>query len=202
MTRTGLALRAAAALGLLASAPPLAAGSLQALADRSDAVVVGTVTAGAWSATGAAFHLQIERVLKGTVRQGSVLSVAWTSRRVRISSPVTISGERGLFFLAAPGPSSWSLVPVEEGYVPFAGTYYPLPKSPAPSGARTLQAEAAAPVADSIAAELAAAVDQCGKDGTFELASGGCCAWTKRPSWRRPGIFLPQAPVRRRAGWL
>lgn len=181
MTRTGVALRAAAALGLVAAAPTFAAVSLQALADRSDAVFVGTVTAGTWSATGAAFDLQIERVLKGTVRQGSVLSVVWTSRPMRISSPVKISGERGLFFLASPGPSSWILVPVEKGHVPFAGTYYPLPKSPAPPGARTLQPNAGAPVADSIAAELAAAVDQCGNDGIFELVSEGLLRLDETP---------------------
>jgi hypothetical protein len=153
---------------LPATAAPGGFNSLPQLSASADAIVVGSVEA-TWTAGVYNANITVERVLKGTVAPGSVVSLTWTEPDggmniiVPNTKPFSVSGH-GVFFLQLALGGTWSLMPVMGGPIQWSDTYLGTP----PSAADSLTAAVAATVPanatafDKVAAEVVVLMETTG----------------------------------------
>jgi len=151
-----------------AACGPASLASLPQLTASADAIVVGSVQAtGAAGAINAS--ITVERVLKGTVASGSVVSLTWTKPAGGMAvimpnaKPFTTSGH-GVFFLRLASGGTWSLMPAVNGDIDWYETYLGTPVTVAESTgaavAATLPPNATA--FDKVAAEVVVLMETCG----------------------------------------
>ncbi|MGD0669877.1 MAG: HEAT repeat domain-containing protein [Bryobacteraceae bacterium] len=115
------------------TAGPGGFGSLPQLSVAADAIVVGSVqavgTAGVFNAI-----ITVERVLKGTIAPGRIVSLTWSqpvgggTMFPPNTKPLIVSGH-GVFFLQLASGGTFSLMPVMGGPIQWAGTYFHTPAS-------------------------------------------------------------------------
>ncbi len=143
-------------LSLPAVVLPLYAATTQTVADRADAVVVAEIASGQQSAAYATFSLLVTRTIKGNIAPGAMISVEWKNAAT-VPSATTLSGEFGMWFLAAGTPSLWELLPYSSAgrARPLELAHYPLPTGPAPP-----EATPGISASEMMAAELATGVAQ------------------------------------------
>jgi hypothetical protein len=111
---------------------PAGRDSISHLAATATTIVVGSVQATFVEDTVNA-TIRIERVLKGSVRPGSTLSLVWTmpqsdSRGTSAGGQIATAKGHGLFFLRkAVGPGAWTLVTATGGDITWDDTYIHTP---------------------------------------------------------------------------
>jgi hypothetical protein len=153
----GLIMTASLAHGSL-----VAPQSLLYLQRQADLIVVGTHANIVQTGAKVSFSVQISRVLKGdSGLLGSAIAVEWPTASASAQTETSATDGVGIWFLQRVS-GGWLLLPVIQGNVPLAMTYFP-----APSGA-VLGAYAytdAASLSDKVAAELSFAIEAC--DGTY-----------------------------------
>ena len=116
--------------------PPLCAGpaaraSVIKLTADSDAIMAGSVEATAVNRTISAI-IQADRVLKGSVRQGSTVAVTWTLPENAFGygkGRASSSRGHGIFFLRRTASGSWSILSATNGDASWEDTYIPTPEN-------------------------------------------------------------------------
>jgi hypothetical protein len=160
-------------IGLLATAS-LGYGSLIAprsvlnLEQNADLIVVGAVSGISQAGPTTTFSLLVSRVLKGDSNlSGNFISVGWMAADP--STPqvgvAAAAGGTGIWFLQG-ASGAWALLPVVQGSVPLAMTYFPAPSGPILSA---YNYDASATLSDKVAAELGSAIESGGGAYTFQL---------------------------------
>ena len=145
------------------TAGPAVRESIVTLTSSSDAIVVGAAEVTALNGTVSA-SIRADRVLKGSVIQGSTVSVIWTMPENRFGygkGEVLSSTEHGIFFLRRASNGPWSLVPVTNGDVRWGDTYIATPQT-IPESLREVALASLpsnASVLDKVLQEMSAAVE-------------------------------------------
>jgi len=159
-------------IGLLATAS-LGYGSLVAprsvlsLEQNADLIVVGSVSGISQAGPATTFSLLVSRVLKGDSNlSGNFISVGWMAADP--STPqvgAASAGGTGIWFLQG-ASGAWALLPVVQGSVPLATTYFPAPSGPILSA---YNYDTSATLSDKVAAELGSAIESGGGAYSFQL---------------------------------
>ena len=84
------------------------------LAANADGIVVGSVKARTASGTVAA-TVDIERVLKGPLQTGSLISFLWSVSGWPAPPDGPLPDDHGLFFLQRSSTGNWTILPVSNG---------------------------------------------------------------------------------------
>jgi hypothetical protein len=124
-----------AVLAPLAQAGPAARQSVATLTTVSDAIVAAAIE-GSSVAGDINVTVRTERVLKGPVREGDILSLVWTPPRTSPPPAAWSTTGHGLIFLNRTPSGGWMLNPVSQGDIAWQDTYLPTPAagSTAPDG--------------------------------------------------------------------
>jgi hypothetical protein len=156
-----------------AMAGPAAYDSVASLAARADAIVVGAVQAaflnGSISAT-----IRADRVIKGSITQGTSIAVVWTfppTRAVLASpGPSQMQNGHGIVFLQQSASGVWSILPATIGDAGWEDTYIQSPSAvPAAIGQAALASLPANPsTLDNVLVEMVAATEA-GSPTPFDL---------------------------------
>jgi hypothetical protein len=144
----------------------IAPQSLLDLEQTADLIVVGRATGISQQNTSASFSLLVSRVLKGDASfAGGSVSVAWIGASPGAAQGVGAGGG-GLWFLQA-APTGWALLPVVQGNVGLAMTYFPAQ----PGAILNAYAYASgASLSDKVAAEVSSAIES--NAGAYNLQLG------------------------------
>ena len=141
-------------------APVSAPQSVVKLTKDAEAIIIGTLTQVAYANDTLTFTINVERSIKGDLREGSAHSVIWRDAlrsRPHLAGP---RSTRGLLFLKRDSGGLWALLPAFGGYIgDVQRLYYGFPAtSTPPASARAL------PPLDRVMAELLTAVEAGGLD--------------------------------------
>jgi hypothetical protein len=112
-------------------AGPAGRASVVRLTADSDAIVVGSVEAIAANRTISAI-IHADRVLKGSIREGSTVPVTWTLPENAFGygkGGASSSRGHGIFFLRRAASGSWSILPATNGDASWVDTYIPAPQN-------------------------------------------------------------------------
>ncbi|MCX6616801.1 MAG: hypothetical protein NTZ98_11990 [Acidobacteria bacterium] len=131
------------------SAGPGGLASIGRLAATADLIAVGDLKSGFQTGGRAVFSLELDRVLKGSQTPGSGIQVEWKTHGNLGTS--ALPPARGLWFVKQAG-TSWELLSVTTGEVPFSDTYLPLPAGPVGNIFAYAPSD---PLGDKLASELA-----------------------------------------------
>ena len=120
-----------ATMTAFASASVSDVGLTDRLAERADIIVAGQVQSGRQNGNFISFALAVDRIIKGNVAKGEVLTVvwetSWTGNR-------DLGGNYGLWFLGRNSDGSFGLLPTTQGRPHFDTAYFALsPTNPPPS---------------------------------------------------------------------
>jgi len=144
--------------------------SLLDLEQSADLIVVGTASGTFSAGSSESFSIQISRVVKGDAAlAGSAIQVSWLGgppSGVSAGTPINAAGS-GLWFVRR-SESGWTLVPVLQGSVPLAMTFFPGPVGPIASA---YAYDASASLTDMIASEIGAAIEAGGGSYNLQLYS-------------------------------
>jgi len=127
-------------------------------------IVAGSGSAASQSGTGVNITLTVYRVLKGdSTLSGRVIAVTWITKSG--GGATSAKSASGLWFLQQ-SLSGWVLLPVVQGDVSFATTFFPAPDGPLLAA---YAYDPSASVPDKIAAELGSAMESNGGTYNFQL---------------------------------
>jgi hypothetical protein len=97
------------------------------LVNQADTIVTGMVLQGRQSMGVAALTVQVDHVMKGTVRFGDVLTISWQSPRQGSAPDINFQAVRGLFFVNNTASNHWILVSATVNPLDVRGTFFRLP---------------------------------------------------------------------------
>jgi hypothetical protein len=138
---------------------PVSRATISALATQADAIVVGKLAANSSSGTITA-TIDIERMLKGSLKPGNQLVVQW-SGPVWSTPDGRLPDDHGLFFLHQTGSGTWAFLPVMVGDIAWRDVFIQTPAS-VPATVRAAAAASMPPnpkPLDSVLLELVTAAD-------------------------------------------
>jgi len=145
--------------------PPVAFGPgsalipVKMLVEKADAVVIARILDGTISGEAVTLTLDTQEVLKGDLRAGDLLSVAYRLRPDAAKYARDVEKDRGVFFLKSTD-GAWFLMPVASGYVQSVReAYYVLPTNSTP---KSLGKGVQPSIHERVVAELAGAADSVG----------------------------------------
>lgn len=107
--------------------------SLRVLTDNSDAIVVGEILDGSLSSERLALTVDVDRVLKGSIQAGTVITIDSLTTPQRPANTRSPEKDLGLFFLKSSAAGKWALIPPVSGFLlDVRGAYVPLPRNISP----------------------------------------------------------------------
>ena len=130
------------------------------LAANADGIVVGSVKARTASGTVAA-TVDIERVLKGPLQTGSLISFLWSVSGWPAPPDGPLPDDHGLFFLQRSSTGNWTILPVSNGNLQWRDVFIQTPTSIAAAitAAATASLPANPSALDKVLLELVAAME-------------------------------------------